>query len=158
MRKFDKIVSRFLVIITILVFAISTTGFTLYTHNCSHHNLTSTVISPDNCCDDVDEEIPIEAHGCCASETTSNTCGSNYQESSCCETDLNYFRLSEWYLEPQSEKNIECPKADFEIKGFEQETGEVSSPDFIQTGQVYKKPKIPIYRLYQQVKLDPPLI
>ena len=162
MRFLSKIISHLLVIVTVLTFAISTTGFTFYTHECSHNNIRSIVISVDQCCSELVKEVPAESHGCCDSgdtKKTSSGCNSDVRESNCCETDLNYYRLSEWFLESNEEQlENDCFADEIEIQGCDQDDVNIHHLTIPQVPPVLTKPKQPLYRLFHRVKIDPPLI
>jgi hypothetical protein len=162
MRIISKIASHFLVVVTVLTFAISTTGFTFYTHECSHNDTHSIEISADQCCSELVKEIPKESHGCCHivdAKKTGTACNSDVQESNCCETDLNYYRLSEWYLESDYEQStIDCFANEIEIQACEQDDVNDNHLTIPQVPPVLKKSKQPLYRLFHRVKIDPPLI
>ena len=140
---------------------ISTTGFSFYTHKCAHHNTSTIVVSKDDCCN-IAEPVVAEEESCCTVENIQETisgCGSDVNESSCCETDLNYYRLSEWFLE--SERNDDAvnysPTQIEVLHNMLDETIQINPPVENLT-LVQKIPKRPLYRLLSQSKSDPPLI
>jgi len=162
MRIISKIASQLLVVVTVLTFAISTTGFTFYTYECSHCDTRPIEISVDQCCSEVVKEVPAESHGCCDTSDTPKTrsgCNSDVRESNCCETELNYYRLSEWFLESNEEQlENECFANELEIQACEQDEVNDHCLAIQQLSPVLKKPKQPLYRLFHRVKINPPLI
>ena len=162
MRIISKIASYLLVVVTILTFAISTTGFTFYSHECSRIDTRAIEISVDQCCSEMVEEVPTESHGCCDIvdvKKTSTACNSDVRESNCCETEFNYYRLSEWFLEPNKEQpENDCFAYEVEIQSCEQDDVNIHHLTIPQVPPVLKKPKQPLYRLFHRVKIDPPLI
>ena len=162
MRLISKIASYILVIITALTFLISTTGFTFYTHECTHHDSQSGIIALDECCSKIVEELSVESQSCCGTSMTSESasnCSSIDKNSNCCETDLNYYRLSEWFLESNDEQSTTvCYANEIEVAGSKLDGTNSKIPVIPKVNPVKKKPKQPLFRLYHQVKIDPPLI
>ena len=158
----SKITSHLLVVVTVLSFAISTTGFTFYTHECSLYDTHAIEISVDQCCSELVEEVLEESQGCCDigdAPKTRSGCNSDVRESNCCETELNYYRLSEWFLESNEEQpENDCFTYEIEIQACEQDEVNDHCLTIQQLNPVLKKPRQPLYRLFHRVKIDPPLI
>lgn len=162
MRIATKILSQLILIITVFTFAISTTGFSFYSHTCSHHNTSSIVISKDDCCSKIEEIKPEVDESCCKvviSEQAGSSCNSTVEGSTCCETDLNYYKLSEWFLESsENQIDFDCLKIEKELPALNVSESEENLSDKKTVDPVFKKPKQRKYRLYHRVKIDPPLI
>lgn len=162
MRLLSKIASHFFVVLTLVTFMVSTTGFTFYTHECMHHDSQKGLISTDNCCVEVVVENQEESNSCCLNKPVKKAetkCHSEYLDSNCCETDINYFRLSEWYVGPQFDDVVECfAIIEVDCIGLEPDTENDAQLNQLQSNPPDEGFKIPIYRLYHRVKIDPPLI
>ena len=76
----------------VLAVLLSTTGITVYQHNCSHTGNTyiSLFTEPTDCCG----SDPIEGLPPCCSTTNKNTCGSSKKDD-CCNTEVNTYKIDE---------------------------------------------------------------
>ena len=159
MLNLEKIFKSFSAIIVLAAFFISTTGFTFYNHVCQHHGEEVT-IEITNCCAGELTEIPEPSKSCCETENSSKNCKVENEASECCEFNMQYFHLSERFIDPQTDsKNLSCSES--EITLFDPIlSDEVNIDNYVVPDNylIKKKPKEPIFRLYQQVKIDPPLI
>jgi hypothetical protein len=153
MRQIKNILVKLFAFITVLAFLLTTSGFTLHKHTCNHHEVQVSISQIDDCC--VVEEVKVEA-SCCEVVTQ---CSTSKDESDCCESDQSYYKLSNWYVQSdQQEVNLDCSQQ--VIININQEILETKkdlqeTPDF---NTHKKKPDRRKYLLFQQVKLDPPLI
>ena len=154
MTYFKKFLSDFFILTTILSFVVSTTGFTSYTHHCQHHDAQKSLAQNDESCCSTSEKINIE-ESCCKP----STCQTNGNHSTCCSDEVSYYRLSEWFTPPDSEKKqlvsqkiILLP---FKIAPDETQLIDNQHQFDHDQGPIHK---IPIYILFSQTKLDPHLI
>jgi len=88
-----KLIKKICIILMILVFFISTTGFTLYIHNCSCYNITKHVIF---------NELIKSKPGCCCEETTKNIAKeeikTTFANSDCCHNEHILIKSSTYML------------------------------------------------------------
>lgn len=158
MPKSKQILNSVSAIIVLVAFFISTTGFAFYNHVCNHHGSEVTLIV-SNCCDEEQEVTNVSSHSCCEPETAQSVCQDEQSTTSCCDFNIKYFHLSEQFVDPQSySKDLDLSVA--ELVCFDRDSDLLVDCVDSNTNQVLTnvKPKEPIYRLYQQVKIDPPLI
>ncbi len=162
MQILTKIASRFIMFVTIASFAISTTGFTFYKHNCKHHEVQSSILSIDECCVENIEDTPEEAQSCCSAKATEkfkSNCGSEFQEGDCCVTKMSYVKLSETYVPSENELSyVDCVNVTIILNTDADDN--VYSPEIpiLEEKPDIQKLRPPLYRLYNRVKIDPPLI
>lgn len=159
MLNLEKIVKSFSAIIVLAAFFVSTTGFTFYNHVCQHHGEEVT-IAITSCCSEEVAEIPEPTKNCCETETSSKSCNVENEVSDCCEFNMQYFHLSERFIDPQTDsKTFSCSESEINLFDPILSNEVKTDNDFIPDNYlIKKKPKEPIFRLYQQVKIDPPLI
>lgn len=157
MSQSKKILNSISAVIVLTAFFISTTGFAFYNHVCNHHGANVTLVV-SNCCGEEQEETNVSSHSCCEVETTLPVCREDQHATSCCDFDINYFHLSEQFVDPQSHSK------DFDLSVTElvcfNRDSDIIIDDFNKKpdqGLKNKKHKEPFYRLYQQVKIAPPL-
>jgi hypothetical protein len=153
MSKLKDILLRTASLATLLVFFFSTTGFVMHIHICDHHEQHYSLTQFDECCE---SEPVVETSGCCAEVTT---CSTSDEDSNCCEEDQSYYKLSNWYV-PNEKKvsTTDCPEQVIIICKFE-EVGQQEEPKPTREFTTKKKKPDPRkYRLYNRVKIDPPLI
>lgn len=150
-----NILSNFFVLITLLSFVISTTGFTSYSHDCMHHEAQKNLLSTDDdCCTSV--IIESDKEDCCQP----SSCNTEEDHATCCTVELSYYRLSEWFTSNDSQKRqAVCEQLIFKIPCVNStEINELVKDQGLIDKEDDPVPKIPIYRLYSQTKIDPPLI
>jgi hypothetical protein len=153
MQQIKNILLKLFAVITVLAFILTTSGFTLHKHTCSHHEAQLSISQIDDCC--VADEVKVEVD-CCKVVAQ---CSNNEDEADCCESDQSYHKLSNWYVQSyQQEVNLDCNqqiiiKIDQQV--IETKENYQKTPDF---NTHKKKPDRRKYRLFHQVKLDPPLI
>lgn len=162
MRTIGNIVSKLVMLVALVAFAISTTGFTFYTHVCGGENVQSSILlNDDNCCADAEPEQPKQAESCCAEEVVEipkSACDGCYSESDCCITDVSYVKLSENYLISENEIiSLECTSAPIVLDLNVPKNRDIDE-QFTCKSEDIPKSRPPLYRLYNQVKIDPPLI
>jgi hypothetical protein len=139
-----------------LSFVVSTTGFMSYTHNCQHHESESSLLKDNQACCATDENTIINDNNSCCQ---TSVCKTDQDQTSCCSEEINYYRLSEWFTSPDSQKKQIVFKKVFyspHINYIEQIKTAYFPTEFLFD---YKPTiKIPIYRFLSQTKLDPHLI
>jgi hypothetical protein len=154
MSKLKEILLRIASLATLLVFFFSTTGFVMYNHICDHHEQHYSLTQFDDCCES--EPVIEETAGCCAEVTT---CSTSTENSNCCVEDQSYYKLSNWYV-PNEKKvsTTDCLEQSIVICEFEEE-GQLEDPNPTKEFTTKeKKPDPRKYRLFNRVKIDPPLI
>lgn len=137
-------------------FVVSTTGFLSYTHNCQHHESKSSLLVDDQSCCVADKiKVNNEDESCCQI----SICKTNQDQTSCCSEEINYYRLSEWFTSPDSQKKqyvyqkvCLLPYVD----SFDQIKSAYLPTEFL--NDFRPTYKIPIYIFLSQTKLDPHLI
>jgi hypothetical protein len=160
MARFINIAKPLVAFVMLLAFFVSTTGFAFYEHVCSHHQKSKEVVLvKSNCCEVEPVAVKQTSHSCCDAKQSETSCHVENDHSNCCEFDINYYRLSEQFIDPQPlSRTVVFNESEVDCFGFDpNETIEVL--DFNKdTELAILTPKQPIYRLFSQVKTDPPLI
>lgn len=160
MQVISKIASRFIMFVTIASFAISTTGFTFYQNNCKHHETHNSLVSIDGCCLENQEQVSEVSQSCCSvtgAEKSKSKCGSGLQQSDCCSIDVSYVKFSESYVPSENELSyVDCVHVDIKLINDDK----VDEPDIriIRELPDIQNLRPPLYRLFNRVKIDPPLI
>lgn len=157
MLTIKNALSNFFVLITLASFVVSTTGFASYTHSCKHHESEQPVlIDESSCCSTEKADIENVEKNCCPS----HQCVTNDEYSNCCSDEMHYYRLAEWYTPTDGEKSKLVCKT-IEVKSNSRICHE-DNRDSDKESELNESqeliPKLPKYRLYNQVKIDPPLI
>jgi len=160
MKTFYKILKPAGALFMLLTFFVSTTGFTFYEHVCSHHQQEKEVVLvKSNCCNEEFVAVKQSSHSCCEEQRSKTSCHTENENSSCCEFDINYFRLTEQFVDPQPlTRNVVASEAELDCFGLDPEEAVEVMEVSKDTDLYSQKPKQPKYRLYQQVKIAPPLI
>jgi hypothetical protein len=153
MKLLKNIARQLAAILTVVVFFLTTTGFTLYKHICEHDGKSISLTTFDNCC----EELVAEPVSSCCEETI--PAAGDRQESDCCEEDQSYYKLSNFYVQSEEKDNTQdCGQQTIMIikndSQEEQESGSI--PASFNTHK--KKPDRRKYQLYNRIKIEPPLI
>lgn len=158
MTSFKKILSNTLILLTTAAFVISTTGFTTFKHQCTHHETVNMVLPINDDCCSSDEMIvnKKKVENCCSDMH----CGTEENHSSCCTDEMSYHRLSDWYTLVDSEKITLPFRAIILTKNLKEIPQE---PESVKEWELNHETLIkfsfpPKYLLYSQIKLDPPLI
>jgi len=160
MTSIIKIVKSVTAIVMLLAFFVSTTGFAFYEHVCNHHQKSKEVVLvKSNCCEEEPVAIKQTSHSCCEIQQSEASCQVETDHSFCCEFDINYFRLSEQFIDPQPlTRIVVSTEIELDCFGFDPEEA-IEVQDFSNDEEFAAPiPKQPIYRLFQQAKTDPPLI
>jgi hypothetical protein len=139
---------------------ISTSGFTFYTHYCDHHEKERSIVNIDDCCAEPIREIQEQHVSCCEAETNlpANSCGDEHGEG-CCFTDVSYIKLDTHFVQSEQEElpteNANELILAFQVSEYHQAFADISDDDRI---EIKIPPPLPIYRLFNNVKTEPPLI
>jgi hypothetical protein len=153
MRALKDILLKIATYMVLMVFFFSTTGFVLYKHICEHHEQHYSLLRFDDCCDTEPTE---EVTGCC---TEVNTCSTASESSNCCEEDPSYYKLSNWYIPNEKKENTtECLQQPIIVCEFSLEDRQETVKPTKAFTTKKKKPDPRKYRLFNRVKIDPPLI
>ena len=155
MRVIKKIIKNFLLLSALFSFVLSTSGFVITRHICSHHS-TEIVLGEvtEGCCAMEKEEVE---PSCCSPKKTVI----NHVEDDCCQFDKNYIRLSENFVSSENDdfiKQIQVFSL-FTLNEVISSTDEFSLP--VRQSNNFALEKIPKprkYLLFHQVKVEPPLI
>jgi len=151
----QKTIKNILLFAVLISFVLSTSGFIVTRHICSHDS--SEIVFgeiSDGCCEL--EKIETE-YSCCSPEKVAD----KNNEGDCCQFDKNYVRLSENFISSEKSdfgKKIQlcCLTAITKVISTQDE---VSFPDKVNhTFSQEKIPKTKKYLLYHQVKVEPPLL
>ena len=158
MATLKNIASQIIVILTLFVFLLSTTGFASFKHHCTHHETVSTILpDSDNCCSNEMIVSNAAQEDCCHTDLY---CGIEESHSECCTDEMTYYRLSELFAPSVSEKQHLTCKI-FIVKVNIQEDVIVDKPE--KSMMEIAGTEIPVsgppkYILYHQAKFAPPLI
>lgn len=158
MTQSRKILNSISALTVLVAFFISTTGFAFYNHVCNHHGSDVTLIV-STCCDTEQVESNVNSHSCCEPEAAQAVCQDEQGATSCCDFNIKYFHLSEQFVDPQTySKDLDISVS--ELTCFNRDSEILIEDVNINRGLnvTIENSKEPIYRLYQQVKIAPPLI
>ncbi len=162
MRLITKIIQNISLAIILLAFMVSTTGFTFYTHECNHHETLKSIAVIEECCEADKAEAPADFNSCCESESiivAESACGLSNEHGNCCETETDYYRLSEWFIQSQTENSMpDFILPEFRMINIDQIEETDEHIGFQLVSSDIKTPKLPIYRLYRQEKIAPPVV
>lgn len=154
MQQIKKIAIQFLAILTLAIFFVSTSGFTLYEHFCQNHKVIVTLTQVDECC----EEIQVQDEPSCCEEVSA----CDIQEdlaTDCCDDDHTFYILSDWSVTLDSEnRSLSCHNFDIlvaDIQVVEANDEQIINVDFDSKEKKTERHK---YRLFHQAKIAPPLI
>lgn len=156
MRVIKTTLKNILLLSALASFLLSTSGFVVTRHICSHH-ATEVVLGEvtDGCCE-IEKAEAIKA-SCCSSERVLT----KEKASGCCQFEKTYIRLSENFI--SSEKPVFSKETQLystcALNTVIPATDELSLPDK-ETKSLEKEsiPKVKKHILFHQVKVEPPLI
>jgi len=156
MRVIKETLKNILLVGILASFLMSTSGFVVTRHICSHHS-TEIVLGEvtDGCCEV--EKIETIKTSCCSAENIS----SNEKSDECCQFEQTYIRLSENFISserPDFRKEIQV-FSNCTLNEFIPTADEVTLPvkETIYFSQE-KIPKAKIYLHFHQIKVEPPLV
>ena len=138
-----------------LSFLLSTSGFVITRHFCSHHS-SEIVLGEfsDECCEL--EKVDVKK-SCCESKNIAV----KHSSDDCCQFEKNYIRLSVNYISSEKENYCQVMNAQTIHSVFDifqpDETVKIPSQK-IENHALEKIPKAKKYLLFHQVKVEPPLI
>ena len=156
MRVIKEIIKNILLLAVLSSFLLSTSGFVITRHICSHHSAETLIgdVSSDGCCEMEKAEAKTS---CCSAKTETSSC----TKEECCQFEKNYIRLSETFI--ISEKDAFSKKTQLTSCATLKDISPVTDKSSLPDKQTYnaekeKKPKAKKYLLFHQVKVEPPLI
>jgi len=156
MRVIKTTLKNFLLLSALASFLLSTSGFVVTRHICSHHD-TEIVLGEvsDDCCEL--EKAETKTASCCSAERVLT----KEKTSGCCQFEKTYIRLSENFIsseKPDFSKETQLYSTSA-LNTVIPATDELSIPDKEAKSLDQEKiPKVKKHLLFHQVKVEPPLI
>lgn len=156
MRFIRGLIKNILLLAVLSSFLMSTSGFVITRHICSHHSAETIIgdVSSDGCCEIEKAEAKTT---CCVVKTETASCKTD----ECCRFEKNYVRLSETFI--TSEKTDFSKKTQPTSYATLKDMAPVAKTASLPEKEIYnaeqeKKPKAKKYLLFHQVKVEPPLL
>ena len=159
LQKVKHIAAGSLVFLTMIAFMASTTGFTYFTHDCKHHEVQRSFVAIDECCSTEPAPKQEKSHDCCSVPEVEeeNECHTGTEESACCVTHINYYRLATTFVQSKQEQ---LPQDTFlfvpVISDYQSDVEEYIVNYTVPVPEIGKPPPL-LYRLYHCQRIAPPL-
>lgn len=114
----------------------------------------------EDCCEEI--EINNNTSDCCEPDSgpvKDFSCDVMSENGNCCETNIDYYRLSEWFIQSHDENSLPDHILP-ELRLIENNRVDIADEivNLQPANFVGPQPKIPIFRLFHQEKIAPPAV